>query len=88
MMTWPQFLEWKVYVELEPFEDERADFNAAHIVQAIIRDGRRLGEYLLPFGDAAPPTPWVPAQTVEYQEQMIDAWIVGSNAVLAAKGNR
>jgi hypothetical protein len=84
MMSWRMFLEWKTFSELEPFEDVRADFNASHIVQALLRDGRKLGEYLLPFGDAEAYIPQ-PTQTVEYQEQMIDAWIFGSNAAFAAR---
>jgi len=89
-----KFREWKVYEEIEPFPDERADWNSAHIVQflwALSGDpnkkyprGRPLTDFTLPFGDLPGPEPIV--QTVEYQEMLIDSWIFGSNAAFAAKG--
>lgn len=82
-MSWHMFQEWKAFEDLEPFEDYRADMNAAHIVQVLVRDGRKLKDFILPFGDLTIPT--APKQTLEYQEAMIDAWIFGSNAAIAAK---
>jgi hypothetical protein len=84
-MSWHTFLEWKAFSDLEPFPDERADFNAAHIVQAVMRDGRILDEFRLPFGDLVLSRP-SKQQPIEYQEMLIDAWVSNSNAIFAAKG--
>ena len=82
-----KFQEWKYYEELEMFPDERADWNAAHIVQILAHSGgRQLREFMLPFGDRM--AVGAPRQTVEYQESLIIAWCEGSNLVAAAKGNR
>jgi hypothetical protein len=98
-MTWEQLLEWRTFEELEPFGEERDDFRAAQIVQAlwnIARDpktcpkGWPLTDFVLAIGDS----PWRSvmaagqAQTLETQELLIDAWIVGSNAAFAAKEAR
>jgi hypothetical protein len=54
-----QFVEWRAYADLEPFDERRADLRAASIVQelrnAFGRDGRRdwtLDESALLFGAA------------------------------------
>lgn len=93
-ISWEQFLEWQAYFELEPFGEERGDFRSGQIVQAlwnIARDPKRnpdgwpLSEFLLTFGD----TPRrIVEQSVETQELLIDSWIIGHNAALAAKGNK
>lgn len=92
-ITWEEFKRWRLYETLEPFAMERADYNAAHIVHAlwnIARDrqscpeGWPLLKFVLPFGDA-PVHAEEQGQTVEQQERLIDAWISGSNAIIAAK---
>jgi hypothetical protein len=34
-MTWPRFVEWRVYSELEPWDETRADYRSASIVQIL-----------------------------------------------------
>lgn len=80
-----KFEEWKVFHELEPDLKYHLDWGLAHIVQAIMRDGKQLKEFMLPFGDAPGPQPV--KQTLEFQEMLIDSWISGHNAVLREKGN-
>lgn len=73
-ITIRQFEEWRSYHDLEPFDEERADFRSAQIVQAIVNGNRgrgmppiRLADCLLPFGkDAATAavTPTTTEQTV------------------------
>lgn len=76
-----------MFEELEPFPDERADWNAAHIVQALMRTGKQLREFMLPFGDYDSVS--IPiAQPVEFQERVIDDWIFVNNAIFAAKAGR
>jgi hypothetical protein len=59
-ITWVQFKEWIIYSELEPFDELRADYRTAQIVQTFInmnRDTKKypnpisIDECLLPFGD-------------------------------------
>lgn len=80
-----KFREWKHYEELEPFPAERADWNAAHIVQVLLRNGKSLAEFMLPFGDYHSVQT---KQSVTYQEMVIDAWVSNANAIHAAKGAR
>lgn len=83
------FLEWKIYEELEPFAAERADYHAAHIVQAITRMDKPLRDFLLPFGDAVYATQaQVIQQSVEQQEFLLKSWIWGSNAVFEAAAKK
>lgn len=78
-------MEWRAFETLEPFAEERADYNMAHVVQALARDGKPLKDFLIPFGDTViMPT----RQTVAYQEQVLDAWFAGSNEILRPKGAR
>lgn len=35
-MTARQFMEWRAYADLEPFDEERADLRTASIVQAVL----------------------------------------------------
>lgn len=72
--------EWQEFEELDPPLSERLDWGLAHIVQVIVRNGKPLSEFMLPFGDYPGRTPV--QQPVEYQEMLIDAWIQGSNAAL------
>lgn len=86
-MSSTRFEEWRVYEELEPFPNERADWGMAHIVQAIMRTGKKLSEFMLPFGDyVVSDAPVV--QTVEFQERILDDWIFIHNAMYAAKAGR
>lgn len=81
-MGWKKFREWQVYEMLEPFEDTRGDYRAAHIVQTLLRGGDRpLKNFLLEFGDSIG-TQRSQQQSVKDQERMLDAWVIGSNAVL------
>ena len=76
-----KFREWKFFEELEPFPAQRADWNTAYIVQAFMRDGKQLSEFMLPFGDYV--TAPAVIQPIAYQEMVIDAWIGLTNAVHA-----
>lgn len=91
-ITWEQFLEWRMYDDLDPFGEDRDDYRFASIVQAlwnIARDPKRypngfpLTDFLMNFGD----TPRIvkETQTVAYQETMIDAWVFTNNAIVTAK---
>lgn len=89
-MTSKHLAEWRLYDQLEPFGEERADFRSAQIAQAlwnIARDpkvnpkGWPLEDFLLTFGDR--PTAAKAQQSSNYQEMLIDAWVAGSNAVFA-----
>lgn len=90
-ISWSQFLEWQAFETLEPFGEERDDYRAASIVQAlwnIARDTKQnpngwpLTDFLLSFGDA--PSRRV-QQTLATQELLVDSWIDGHNAVVLAK---
>lgn len=59
-ITWPQFLEWYAFDQLDPFGEERQDIRTANVVQTLVnlhrgqnRDPYKLSEFVLPFGDAA-----------------------------------
>jgi len=75
-LTARQFMEWRAYADLEPFDEERADLRAASIVQAIFNSPRRkkdrlkLKDCLLAFGDDAEPIP--PEKTRAGIEQALD----------------
>jgi len=73
-----KFEEWKVFEELDPDLSYRLDWGLAHIVQVIMRDGKLLRDFILPFGDAPASVPL--KQSLKTQEMAIDAWISGSNA--------
>ena len=73
--------EWQIFYELEPDGDERNEWGLAHIVQAIAQSDKPLSKFILPFGDSGVTSPPV-QQTVEYQEMVIDAWVLGSNAIM------
>lgn len=83
-MTGSQLLEWQVFTDLEPEPGVRADYHNAHVVQAIVRNGKPLGDFMLHFGDeiAAPK----PVQDLAYQERIIDGWIFMHNAMQKQKG--
>ena len=54
-ITARQFQEWRAYADLEPFDEERADYRAASIVQAVRNAFRgkrppvKLSDCVLPF---------------------------------------
>lgn len=75
-----KFEEWKVFEALDPDQTARMDWGLAHIVQALMRNGKQLQEFMLPFGDSPRSEPVV--QTIEYQEMLIDAWIGINNAIV------
>lgn len=78
--------EWKIFEELDPDLDDRLDWGLAHVVQAIMRDGKQLREFMLPLGDY--PKDAVVPQTIQYQEMLLDQWISSSNAIFQAKAAR
>jgi hypothetical protein len=57
-MSARQFNEWRAYADLEPFDEVRADYRAAQVVQVLLNTYRkkgkapvRLEECLLHFGE-------------------------------------
>lgn len=57
-MSHVQFLEWRVFAELERFPEEKADYRNAHIVMTLKNINRRKGsaakkieDSLIQFGD-------------------------------------
>jgi hypothetical protein len=65
-ISYPQFLEWYAFSELEPFDEVRADLRTAQITAAIYnvnRDKKKrsrpytLHEVSLKFGDEPEPEP-------------------------------
>lgn len=91
-MTAMQLLEWHVYAELEPFEEERQDLRFASIVQTLAnihRDRKRktqaytLDEMSLKFGDA-PRRP--PARQDWRAMKMIAQQMVAAQGV--SRGNK
>lgn len=85
-ITWKKFLEWRAFEDLEPFAEDRADWHHAHIVQAIIRDGKPLRDFMLNLGDYQVSQPV--AQPLAYQERLIDTWVTLTNEVYKAKRKR
>lgn len=83
-LTAKQFMEWEIYAELEPFDETRADYRTAHIVQMLynINRGRNdkaatIDECLLRF--ELPERP--PAkQTRADQIAIIKAIVAANNA--------
>ena len=59
-MTTRQFMEWRAYADLEPFDETRADLRSADVVRTLVNlFGRKKGapaiplkDCLLVFGDA------------------------------------
>jgi hypothetical protein len=80
-MSGKQFLEWRAYAELEPFDEVRADLRTAHLVQtvrAFAGDKATLSDCLLPFGEEDAPEPKVK----DWREIKAagDAWAAALNA--------
>jgi DnaJ-domain-containing protein 1 len=56
-----QFVEWKAYAELEPFDEKRADFRSADVVRTLLnlfarqrgQSSYALEDCLVRFGDDA-----------------------------------
>lgn len=60
-MSQKQFREWRVFADLEPFDETRQDIRIAHIVVTLLNLWRGKGkpaigieDVLLPFGDKPP----------------------------------
>lgn len=76
-----EWFEWKAFIELEGIAEERADYRAALIVQALwdvalAKVGKKnhvpLADYVLKFGDnARPKRPTKP--TIEEQRKQFEA---------------
>jgi hypothetical protein len=90
-ITAKQFREWQAFDLLDPIGEERDDFRAASIVQAlynIARDGTRhpnpwpITDFLVAFGDRPRADT---KQSVEFQERLINDWCNTSNAILKEK---
>lgn len=84
-VTWPEWLEWLAFMELEPFGEEIENFRTALIAQAIwnvqIAKGtkkgktpryRELHEFVLRFGDAPDPKP--PPKRIPAKAQF-ESWL-------------
>jgi hypothetical protein len=50
-MSVKHFEEWRVYADLEPFDEERADARAGQVVQAILNVNRGKGRPAIPLKD-------------------------------------
>jgi len=91
-ITARQLQEWRVYADLEPFDEERADIRAASIVQAIFNSPRKkkdrvtLKECMVTFGgsDAAALTQEQQLQQTMRTMDMVMA-LYGPNAKRARK---
>src|SRR5262245_50633899 len=92
-MTADQFIEWQAYADLEPFDELRADFRTATIVQFFANlyrdpDKRRtpftLDDCRLKVGDdtRAAARQVERQQTPEEIERIITTWIRASNTAL------
>jgi hypothetical protein len=92
-ISYPKFLEWMVFWELEPFGEERDDHRTAQIVEAVINMQRDTKahpswipreRFLLGWGDYL--EDFKPKkQDVQYMQRVLDAWIFTSNAALSQK---
>lgn len=51
-MTHVQFLEWRVFAELEVFPEQRADYRAASIVSILRNINRKRGTAAKPMDDS------------------------------------
>ena len=63
-ITWTQLQEWMAFAQLEPFDEERADWRSAQVAAMIANANRNpkkrkqpypLHEFVLNFGDAPKP---------------------------------
>jgi hypothetical protein len=72
-ITYPQFLEWMTYAELEPFDEIRADYRSAQITAEIGNLFRRnkipISDYLLKFNKSV-------KRTQTWQDQKAMAWVI------------
>lgn len=93
-MTAKEFHEWRVYDDLEPFDETRADLRAASIVCAILNVNRgkrrpfKLEECMLRFGDKAGP---IKVDPREARRQVIETFRMFAREqkeAKAAKGRR
>ena len=84
-ITYRQFIEWVVYGDLEPFDEERADIRSAHIVTALAnihRDRKKrrapfkIRDFLLPFGDQSLPA----KKSLQQLKTVAKLWVAVMNA--------
>lgn len=78
-LTPDQFLEWRVFDQLEILGERRMDYRFASIVLAL--RGGTLEESVIRFGDEIQEMARVmaPKQTLEFQEMLIDGWCYVNN---------
>ena len=50
-MTIREFNEWVLYAQVEPFEEQRADWRAAHIVSTLMNIFRKKGTPVIKISD-------------------------------------
>jgi len=78
-LTPDQFLEWRVFDQLEILGERRMDYRFASIVLAL--RGGKLDDCVIKFGDEIEQMAEVmaPKQSLEFQEMLIDGWCHVSN---------
>ncbi len=76
-----RFQEWKAFYELDPDDGERNSWGLAHVVQAIVRNGKPLSDFMLPFGDVPRVVEVAPKQPLAFQEMLIDGWCHVANLI-------
>jgi hypothetical protein len=64
-----QFREWREYADIEPFDEERADLRAAHIVQTLINVNRDPKKSRISLNKCILPTPDEPNRMNQSEEQ-------------------
>lgn len=93
-MTW---LEWQIYLELEPPESYRADIRDARLIKTLLdltRDSKKypqspykLEDLLLRFGDSAPAGP-TRKQTWQEQKALLFGYAKEQGAAMTAQRER
>ncbi|HMF88740.1 MAG TPA: hypothetical protein VK575_11735 [Gemmatimonadaceae bacterium] len=81
-LTPDQFLEWRVFDQLEIMSERRMDYRFASIVLAL--RGGKLDDCVIKFGDEIERMAEVmaPKQSLEFQEMLIDGWCHVHNIML------
>ncbi|HVJ72024.1 MAG TPA: hypothetical protein VM531_11065 [Sphingomicrobium sp.] len=91
-IQWKTFEDWRIFTQLEPLD--REVYQLAYIAQMLFNihrdpkthpDGLPIERFVLSF-DSEEAKPEEPAQTVEYMETVLLAWMDGHNASLKEKG--
>lgn len=85
-MSGVQLEKWRLFYELDPDDGERNDWGLAHVVQAIIGNGKTLDHFALPFGDT--PEKVQPVQSLAQQELLLDSWIITNNLIEEANAKK